>query len=323
MKKSTIVWLIVAASLVLLGAIIFGGVIMALNFDFSKLNTAKFETNIHTVSDKFDSIVIDTDTADITFVISEDEECKVVCTEQQKINHSVEVANGVLTVKRVDTRKWYEHIQIFSFGKTSVTIYLPQSEYSSLSIGADTGDISIPSNFKFDSINITVSTGDVLCSASTTKKTSIKTSTGNVKLENLSAGAIDISVSTGRITASSVECDGDIKLKSSTGGMTLTNITCANLTSVASTGKLTMNNVIASGNFDIESDTGDVRFESCDANEITIVTDTGDVKGTLLSEKIFIVDTDTGRKDIPETTTGGKCKITTDTGDIKVQIVSD
>ncbi len=321
MKKSTIAWLIVAASLILLGAIIFGGVMMSLNWNFKKLNTTKFETNTHTVSDSFDSIVIDTDTADIIFLPSEDEDCKVVCNEQANLKHSVEVADGTLTVKRIDTRKWYEHIQIFSFEKTSVTVYLPQSEYNSLSIGADTSDVSIPNKFKFDSINVIVSTGDVTCSASTSAKMSIKTSTGNVKLENLSAGSIDISVSTGRVTASSVVCGGDIKFKASTGDATLTNITCANLTSKASTGKLIMNNVIASGNFDIERDTGDVRFEMCDASEITIVTDTGDVKGTLLSDKIFIANTDTGRKDVPETTTGGKCKIATDTGDIKISIV--
>lgn len=323
MKKSTIAWLIVAASLVLLGAIIFGGLIMALKFDFSKLNTAKIETNTHTISDSFDSIAIDTDTADITFLPSENEECKVVCNEQENLNHSVEVVDGILNVRREDTRKWYEHIGIFSFGKTSMTVYLPQSEYNSLSVNADTSDISIPNDFKFENINVILSTGDVTCSASASDKMSFKASTGDIKLENLSAGCIDISVSTGRVTASSVVCGGDIKLKSSTGDATLTNITCVNLTSKASTGKLNMNNVIASGNFSIERDTGDVRFERCDASEITIVTDTGDVKGTLLSDKIFIVDTDTGRKDVPETTTGGKCKITTDTGDIKIIIVAD
>lgn len=322
MRKSTIIWLIVAASLVLIGAIIFGGLILALNFDFSKLNTNKIETNTHTVNDLFDSIVIDTDTSDITFLPSEDGECRVVCSEQENLKHSVEVLDGALTIKCEDTRKWYEHIGI-SFGGTRVTIYLSKAEYSSLSIDEETGNINIPSNFKFENININVSTGDVICSASTTEKLKIKTSTGDIKLENLSAGSLDISVSTGRVVALSVECGGDINLKSSTGDTTLTNITCANLTSVASTGKLTMNSVIASGKFNIESDTGDVRFEKCDAAEITISTDTGDVKGTLLSDKIFMVDTDTGRKDIPETTTGGKCKITTDTGDIKVQIVSD
>ena len=321
MKKSTIAWLIVAASLVLLGAIIFGGVIMALKFDFSKLNTTKFETNTHTVSDSFDSIVIDTDTADITFLPSDDESCKVVCHEQKNLKHSVEVVDGALTIKCEDTRKWYEYIGI-NFGKTTVTVYLPQSEYKSLSIGTETSDICIPQDFEFESIYVIVSTGDVTCSASTSGKMSIKTSTGDIKLENISAGSLELSVSTGRVSISSVVCDGDVKLRASTGDTTLTNITCANLTSSASTGKLVMNNVIASGNFSIERDTGDVRFEMCDADEITIVTDTGDVKGTLLSDKIFIANTDTGRKDVPETTTGGKCKITTDTGDIIIRIVS-
>ena len=57
-------------------------------------------------------------------------------------------------------------------------------------------------------------------------------------------------------------------------------------------------------------------FDRCDAAELSITTDTGDVKGTLLSDKVFIARTDTGRVHVPETTNGGKCKITTSTGDI-------
>ena len=49
-------------------------------------------------------------------------------------------------------------------------------------------------------------------------------------------------------------------------------------------------------------------------------TDTGDVKGSLLSEKIFIPTTDTGDVDVPKTVTGGRCEITTDTGDIKITV---
>ena len=49
-------------------------------------------------------------------------------------------------------------------------------------------------------------------------------------------------------------------------------------------------------------------------------TSTGDVNGTLLSEKIFITDTSTGRVSVPKTTSGGKCEITTSTGDINIGI---
>ena len=47
---------------------------------------------------------------------------------------------------------------------------------------------------------------------------------------------------------------------------------------------------------------------------------TVDVTGTLLSEKVFIAQSGTGRIDVPETTTDGKCKITTDTGRISLSI---
>ena len=63
-----------------------------------------------------------------------------------------------------------------------------------------------------------------------------------------------------------------------------------------------------------------MNFEASDAASIFVETDTGDVKGSLLSEKIFIINTDTGKKEVPESTTGGRCKITTDTGDIKITI---
>ena len=49
-------------------------------------------------------------------------------------------------------------------------------------------------------------------------------------------------------------------------------------------------------------------------------THTGDVSGNLLSDKVFITETDTGRIDVPKTTTGGKCEIKTDTGDIRISI---
>ena len=77
-----------------------------------------------------------------------------------------------------------------------------------------------------------------------------------------------------------------------------------------------MENVIAEQMITIERSTGDVIFDKCDAFELLIKTDTGNVTGSLLTDKIFIANSDTGHINVPETTTGGKCKITTDTGDI-------
>ena len=81
-----------------------------------------------------------------------------------------------------------------------------------------------------------------------------------------------------------------------------------------------LENVIAAEGFSLVRSTGDIAFDGCDAAELLVETDTGDVTGSLLSEKVFFVTTATGKKEVPETVTGGKCKITTDTGDVTITI---
>ena len=86
------------------------------------------------------------------------------------------------------------------------------------------------------------------------------------------------------------------------------------------TGDVNLTQFIASGRITIKRSTGDIRFDMCDAAELEVETDTGSIRGSLLTEKVFIAKSDTGRVSVPETTSGGVCKLTTDTGDIKIEI---
>ncbi len=63
-----------------------------------------------------------------------------------------------------------------------------------------------------------------------------------------------------------------------------------------------------------------MEFNHCDAETIYVNTDTGSVTGTLLTDKVFIIETDTGSVDVPKSITGGRCEITTDTGNIRITI---
>ena len=102
--------------------------------------------------------------------------------------------------------------------------------------------------------------------------------------------------------------------------MTLVGVKCNKFSTSGSTGDTLLKNVIANEKLYAKRSTGDIRIEKCDAGEIFIETDTGHVKGTLLTDKVFIVETDTGSINVPKTTSGGRCEITTDTGDIKISI---
>ena len=307
-------WFIIAGALILLGSLIFTMSSCASGWSMS----GKREEKINEITEDFDGIAIDTDTADISILHSDDGSCKIVAYDIKKINYSVNIENGILKIKLNDTRKWFE--KIFNMGSSSLTIYLPESEYTSLTIKEDTGDIEVSDSFTFGKIDIDLSTGDTEIYADVTDELKIIGSTGDVKIKDISCASLDVKLSTGDVEISGVSCLGDASVKLSTGDVSITDMTCNNLTSNGGTGIINMTNVIANGKFTIERSTGDVKFKKCDAAEIYVKTDTGDVTGTLLSEKIFIASTSTGKVRVPETVIGGKCKITTSTGDIKISI---
>ena len=319
MTKTTGVWLLTAFSLILLGLILFGGVMTMLKWDFLKLSTSVYETNRYELQENCKNITIVTDTAHIVFVPSENSKGTVACYETTNKKHSVTATEGNLVIEVNDTRKWYELIGL-NFRTPKITVSLPAGEYGTLSIRSSTGDIEIPKDFMFESIDISESTGYVQTRASASDYVKIKTSTGDIQAENISAASLALSVSTGKVTVSNVTCTGDVSVNVSTGKTVMTDVVCQNMDSNGSTGKISLQNVAASGTLSIKRSTGDVHFDGCDAAEIYVTTDTGSVTGTLLSEKVFIAASDTGRIDVPKTVTGGRCEITTDTGDIRLSV---
>ena len=301
MSRKMKIWLLVAASLILLGGLGFVVTMTTLQWDFTKISTVKYETNTYSVCEDFSDISIYTSTADIQFQLSKDSNCEVTCYETEKEKHSVSVENGVLTITEMNAKKWYDYINFFSFGTPKITIWLPEGIYGELVAEQSTGNFELTKNIAFDNVDVSTSTGDIL-------------------ITGVSAGELNLSVTTGNIVVHSAVCQGDFTAEVSTGDTELTDFTCRNLYSSGDKGDATLENVIATGNFMIERSTGDVAMNRCDAVEICIMTDTGDVTGTVLSDKVFVAQTDTGCIQVPETTSGGKCKITTDTGDIKINI---
>lgn len=280
MKKTTKAWLITAAALVLVGCVLFGSVMTVLGWDFKKLSTVEYETNTYEFDENYENIYVKATTANLSFALSKNGKTSVVCYEAKNMNHSVAITGDTLYIEEQNNRKWYEHIGI-GFGTSKITVYLPAKEYSSLIL---------------------------------------KTTTGKIDVEDISAEKLELSVATGNITVNDVECSRDIKVDVSTGKTFLRNVRCNGFSSNGTTGNITLEKVIAEGNVSIERSTGNIKFDHSDASEIHAKTDTGDVTGTLLSNKVFIAETDTGKVDVPKTTGGGICEVETDTGDIKLKI---
>ena len=338
MSKGAKIWLIAAGALILFGGLIFVVTMSILKWDFKGLSTEKCETNYYEITDPFTSIDIDTETSDVYLVPSEDGKCSVECVEMKNLKHTASVKDGKLKIKLNDTRKWYEHIGIV-FSSTKITLSIPKGEYERLTANGSTGDVNIPSELSFESIDVTSSTGNININSSASGKITARATTGSVSLEGLSASSVDVSVSTGDVSILGANVRGDISIEVSTGRTRISDTSAGSITTEGSTGDLSLNKVVSTGrllierstgdvsldntvaaDIDITTDTGDVKFDRSDATEIKVRTDTGSVLGNLLSDKIFFARSDTGRIDVPKTTVGGRCDIETDKGNIIITV---
>ena len=295
MKKALKIGMI----LIVVGFLVFFAVLAFNGFNLTKIFKGDYQTNTYNINEDFNEISLIIDTADVMLVKSQDGKCKIECYEKADEKHIPTVENKSLTIKLEDNVKWYN--SLFNFGNPKIKIYLPKLEYEALIVKADTSDIELNTPMNFKSVNMELSTGDI-------------------SLDGVITNEIKLSVSTGDMELDNINCNGNISLNCSTGDIEINNVNCKNLTSTGSTGEISLDNLIATEKIYIERSTGDVEFDRMDAGEIFIETSTGDVEGSLLSEKIFIVETSTGKERVPETTSGGKCKITTSTGDVFINI---
>lgn len=320
MKTSKKVWLIVAVGLVVGGAILAVAALVTINFDFNALTTVSHTPQTYTTAEAFDSITVRTDTDDIWFAPSADDTCRVEYFESPRVFYTFAVQDRTLLITREDERRWYDHIGIV-FDDTPITVYLPQSTYASVTVDADTSDITLPTDFCFSRVSLKTDTGDITCSADATGTLDLRSDTGTIAVDQITAGEVILQTATGDIAVTSATVADAVRVDTDTGDVELTNVRCTAYKAHSSTGDIALCETVVSGDILIESNTGDVTFVGADAADITVKTSTGDVTGTLLSEKVFITETATGDVAVPSSADGGICKITTSTGDVKIDIV--
>lgn len=340
MKRLTKKSVKIAFLLCLAGLVIWLVSFVAVDFDITKLNTVDHETNEYAIEGEFDKISIRTQTADVRFVLTEGEACKIVCHEEARVQHVVSVQDNMLIVTTKDTRMWYNHVGV-SFEDAELTLYLPKAQYRAVEIKTDTGDVELPKEFRFEKATVETDTGMVEWNAPVSGKLDIKSDTGNVSAEadgfrilkietstgdvRVNAGTftdLQAETTTGDIVVTSVAEAALLMLGTDTGEISLEDIACLDCAVKSDTGKIQLKNVIADDCINLVSDTGDISLENVDASQIIhIQTDTGDVTGTLLSDKTFLTRTDTGQIGVPKTTGDVECHITTNTGDINIEVI--
>ncbi len=260
MSGKTKLWLIIATILVVIGCVIFASVMTILKWDFIKLSTDKFESNTYEIIEDFSNISIVSDTADIVFEASDNETCSVVCYENENEKHSVFVQDDTLFVKINSKTEWYEYIGI-NFDSPKITIFLPKSEYDSVSVKENTGDINIQ-NISLNTLNLFVSTGDVYLRNINCKNLTFKADTGDIYLENVVASEKFLIETT----------TGDVEFEKSDANEIFVNTSTGDVKGSLLTNKI----------FVVETSTGDIGVpETSNGGKCEIKTSTGDVEITV------------------------------------------
>lgn len=315
--KIMMITMIVAGALIVVGSGMIGLGIAIGGENLFNMGTQKAVNKTYDIDEDFDDIVIDNNIGEVELVLSEDDECKVKTHEYEKNKFDVSVKDGALTIKERDTSAWYDHVG-FSIFRMKVTVYLPAKEYKTLRINTDTGDISVPDGFTFENATIKSDTGKITVGAQVDEMLSAETDTGNIAIGDLQAGILKVSTDTGKISVENVIVNEKTEVSSTTGNIMFNGVQSNNIKTHSTTGGHVYKNVIAAGEFYANSSTGDIRFDGSDGADLRIKTSTGDVSGVLLSKKVFITKTSTGKVDVVQSEGAAFCYITTSTGDITI-----
>ena len=210
------VFIIIAIVMIGLGFVLSFGAIVAMRFDFNKMNTILFRTNTYSIDNKFANIRINGAECSVRILPSNDALGKVVCQESDKIVHTVTVKDNTLMIERIDKRRWYEHFGVY-WGHMEIEVYLPQSEFESLYVKNLSGDIVIPKEFHFESAEVQSTSGDIHFMAAVDGDLSAKCQT------------VTINTTSGEIEMSNVIADENIHIESVSGDVNLHQCDAASL----------------------------------------------------------------------------------------------
>lgn len=302
MKKSKKILITVAVILVAVGMICGFCGIYSLGFNFNEISTSDFVTHTYTVEDDFTNIIIEDAASNINFYKSNDDKCRVLCDEREKVTHTVVSENNTLTVRVKDERNWFERINIgFFVADMRVSVYLPKNKYDSLNAASMSGDIDVANEFTFDNAKVGSISGDVSVKADVKQELNISSTSGDVIINNISA----------------TEC---INASSVSGEIDLSNVKGKEIFANTISGGVMLADTVASQKLKANSTSGEIDLKRCDAKNIILDTVSGEISGTLLSNKQFITETTSGTVNVPQSVSNEECRITTVSGDIYIEI---
>ncbi len=319
MKKFTIVTLIVALAMILVGSAMVFCVFMSQGFDYSFLNkqTDEFVTSTINVDEKFSSVNIKETFADVSLILT-DGQAYVESYHSDNTTYDVYVENDVLNIIKNEDHS----MDLISINTPEcyLRVYLPESDYKKLSIDATSGNAFINTELMFEDADVQSTSGSIEFVSAVSNNLSLKTTSGEISVRNIDCNKVGAAASSGSISIENAKVKNDINLDTTSGSITLDHIfPCESLIASTTSGGFEANGIVATQTLSVDSTSGSIELIDSDCENISLESTSGDIYGKLLSKKIFVTNTSSGDVTIDQKLYGdtGHFSASTTSGDIK------
>lgn len=278
MKRSKKIAMIVSVICILVGLCIMTAAWFHLRgTDPMELSTIQYEETIHTITEPFENIQINTMNSSIKILPSDDGTCRIVCDDNEKLYHEVTAEKGTLSIVQQDEWLWYETIGFGWSYEPTLTVYLPETEYNTLNVTASSGNVTVAPGFRFQVTSIGTASGDVGLSELSTEYLYITSSSGDISLRSVQA-ELDMYLETvsGYLEAGDLAAS-DLTLASSSGDIVLENAAAERLGLSTVSGDITVTGGSFSGTSYFETSSGYVEIRDSACGEQMLKTTSGDL----------------------------------------------
>lgn len=297
MKKTVLIALLL---------VVVGAVLLAVGFAANGFHIPSTYGDFHpesvTVEESFTEVCINNGSYRVRVVPSEDGSCRADFDASDKMTFEVSVADGVLTVRQKDLRKWYERIGWSNFGKRYLTLSLPEATYGKLTVESGSGSMEMATPYTFGEVGIEIGSG-------------------SFSAEGLTAERLNLHISSGSTTISSISVNGELDARLSSGSIKMNGVRAGSLAVKVSSGKVTAADTVAAGDAKITVSSGGVVLDGFDAATIDVHVSSGGVKGTLLTAKNFDAHASSGSVTVPPSdSSAGLCKVSVSSGSVNLAI---
>ncbi len=145
------------------------------------------------------------------------------------------------------------------------------------------------------------------------------TMSGSIILHDCQASDLDLAASSGKIDLRHVTVAQKLSAETTSGNISLLDCTAGELALEASSGKVTLENVTAAETLSVITQSGNISLQKCDAPTLSLSAKSGNVKGVLLSDKMYDVRSNSGKILCPSSVEGhGTCTVRTSSGNISL-----